>query len=170
MRLTPKRYEPGDDGLRFQDLTYHGNFRSMEPVPDGILGDKMMKSRAKSGCWRRSPRRTCCATSSRSTSSTTSTTTSPGTSGTCWSCARPRAYQRNDPAPGVRDPGLHARVLPLAGDPAHDHRRGGGAQGDHGHRRHARARRSARRSTRSTTGASAPSASAWAAAGCSRWR
>ncbi len=43
-----KRYEPGDNGLRFQDLTYTGNFKGMEPVPDGILGDRMMKSRAKS--------------------------------------------------------------------------------------------------------------------------
>lgn len=43
------RYEEGDDGLRFQDLTYTGNFVGMEPVTDGILGDKMMKSRAKSG-------------------------------------------------------------------------------------------------------------------------
>jgi hypothetical protein len=44
-----KRYEEQDDGLRFQDLTYTGNFVGMEPVTDGILGDKMMKARAKSG-------------------------------------------------------------------------------------------------------------------------
>ncbi|MDD7920196.1 hypothetical protein [Actinomycetospora callitridis] len=44
-----QRYEEGDDGLRFQDLTYTGNFVGMDPVTDGILGDKMMKSRAKSG-------------------------------------------------------------------------------------------------------------------------
>src|SRR4051812_32410776 len=44
-----QRYEEGDDGLRFQDLTYTGNFVGMDPVADGILGDKMMKSRAKSG-------------------------------------------------------------------------------------------------------------------------
>ncbi len=44
-----QRYEDGDDGLRFQDLTYTGNFVGMEPVTDGIKGDKMMKSRAKSG-------------------------------------------------------------------------------------------------------------------------
>ncbi len=43
-----KRYEPGDNGLRFQDLTYTGNFKGMEPVPDGILDDRMMKARAKS--------------------------------------------------------------------------------------------------------------------------
>ncbi|MEJ2867782.1 hypothetical protein WCD74_08405 [Actinomycetospora sp. OC33-EN08] len=44
-----KRYEEGDEGLRFQDLTYTGNFVGMEPVTDGIKGDQMMKSRAKSG-------------------------------------------------------------------------------------------------------------------------
>lgn len=44
-----KRYEPGDDGLRFQELTYTGNFVGMEPVTDGIKGDRMMKERAKSG-------------------------------------------------------------------------------------------------------------------------
>ena len=44
-----QRYEEGDNGLRFQDLTYTGNFVGMDPVTDGILGDKMMKSRAKSG-------------------------------------------------------------------------------------------------------------------------
>ncbi len=43
-----KRYQPGDNGLRFQDLVYVGNFKGMEPVPDGILGDRMMKARAKS--------------------------------------------------------------------------------------------------------------------------
>ncbi len=43
-----KRYQPGDEGLRFQDLTYIGNFKGMPPVPDGILGDRMMKARAKS--------------------------------------------------------------------------------------------------------------------------
>ncbi len=44
-----QRYEPDDDGLRFQDLQYEGNFTGMDPVPDGILGDKVMRSRAKSG-------------------------------------------------------------------------------------------------------------------------
>ena len=44
-----QRYEPSDDGMRFQDLTYIGNFHGMEPVTDGILGDKTMKARAKSG-------------------------------------------------------------------------------------------------------------------------
>ncbi len=43
------RYEPDDDGLRFQDLTYEGNFVGLEPVPDGSLGDKMMRRRAKTG-------------------------------------------------------------------------------------------------------------------------
>ena len=43
-----KRYDENDPGLRFQDLVYHGNFEDMEPVPDGILGDKIMKSRAAS--------------------------------------------------------------------------------------------------------------------------
>jgi hypothetical protein len=43
-----KRYQPGDDGLRFQDLLYVGNFKDMPPVPDGVLGDRMMKERAKS--------------------------------------------------------------------------------------------------------------------------
>lgn len=42
------RYEAKDDGLRFQDLIYKGNFKDMPPVPDGILGDKMMRSRARS--------------------------------------------------------------------------------------------------------------------------
>lgn len=44
-----QRYEEADEGLRFQDLTYTGNFVGLEPVTDGIKGDKMMKSRAKSG-------------------------------------------------------------------------------------------------------------------------
>lgn len=43
------RYEPDDDGLRFQDLEYTGNFTDLPPIPDGILGDKMLKERAKSG-------------------------------------------------------------------------------------------------------------------------
>jgi hypothetical protein len=43
-----KRYAAADAGLRFQDLTYMGNFKGQEPVPDGILGDKMLKQRAKS--------------------------------------------------------------------------------------------------------------------------
>lgn len=44
-----QRYEANDDGLRFQELVYQGNFKGMDPVPDGILGDKMMKERAKTG-------------------------------------------------------------------------------------------------------------------------
>ena len=43
------RYESDDDGLRFRDLTYEGNFVGLAPVPDGILGDKMMRRRAKTG-------------------------------------------------------------------------------------------------------------------------
>ncbi|WP_437882768.1 hypothetical protein [Pseudomonas sp. LRF_L74] len=43
-----QRYQPGDDGLRFQDLLYKGNFQDLPGVPDGILGDKIMRSRAKS--------------------------------------------------------------------------------------------------------------------------
>lgn len=43
-----KRYEADDEGLRFQNLEYIGNFKGMPPVPDGILGDRMMKERAKS--------------------------------------------------------------------------------------------------------------------------
>lgn len=42
-----KRYEAGDEGLRFQELEYFGNFKDMPPVPDGILGDRIMKERAK---------------------------------------------------------------------------------------------------------------------------
>jgi hypothetical protein len=44
-----QRYEEQDNGLRFQELTYTGNFVGMDPVTDGILGDKMMKERAKTG-------------------------------------------------------------------------------------------------------------------------
>ncbi|MDV8070732.1 hypothetical protein R4P64_29820 [Rhodococcus sp. IEGM 1366] len=43
-----KRYEPADDGLRFQELTFEGNFVGQEPLRDGILGDKVQKQRAKS--------------------------------------------------------------------------------------------------------------------------
>jgi len=43
-----ERYKAADDGLRFQDLTYQGNFKGLPPVPDGILGDKILRSRAKS--------------------------------------------------------------------------------------------------------------------------
>ncbi|WP_420120611.1 hypothetical protein [Nakamurella sp.] len=43
-----QRYDQADDGLRFQDLTYTGNFVGMEPVTDGIKGDKMLRERAKS--------------------------------------------------------------------------------------------------------------------------
>jgi len=43
-----KRYNPDDDGIRFQELTWIGNRPGLEPVPDGIIGDKMMKGRAKS--------------------------------------------------------------------------------------------------------------------------
>jgi hypothetical protein len=43
-----KRYDADDEGLRFQDLVYVGNFKGMDPVPDGILGDRVMRERAKS--------------------------------------------------------------------------------------------------------------------------
>ena len=43
-----KRYEADDDGLRFVDLTYVGNYTDMEPLPDGILGDRLIKERMKS--------------------------------------------------------------------------------------------------------------------------
>lgn len=42
------RYQEADEGLRFQDLVYQGNFKGMDPVPDGILGDRIMRQRAKS--------------------------------------------------------------------------------------------------------------------------
>ena len=42
------RYLEKDEGLRFQDLVYQGNFKDMPPVPDGILGDRIMRQRAKS--------------------------------------------------------------------------------------------------------------------------
>jgi hypothetical protein len=44
-----KRYQPDDDGLRYQELVYTGNFHGMEPVVDGIKGDKQLRARAKSG-------------------------------------------------------------------------------------------------------------------------
>ena len=43
-----KRYEADDDGLRFQPLLYQGNYDGMDPIPDGILGDKIIRSRMKS--------------------------------------------------------------------------------------------------------------------------
>jgi hypothetical protein len=48
------RYKSVDDGLRFQDLVYQGNFKGMDPVPDGILGDKILRQRAKSNVFRKS--------------------------------------------------------------------------------------------------------------------
>ncbi len=42
-----KRYEDGDEGVRFQSLVYTGNFTDLEPVPDGILGDRLMRRRMK---------------------------------------------------------------------------------------------------------------------------
>ena len=44
-----KRYQPDDEGLRFQPLLYQGNYTGMDPIPDGILGDKIIRSRMKSG-------------------------------------------------------------------------------------------------------------------------
>ncbi|HEY3650672.1 MAG TPA: hypothetical protein VGL33_22090 [Streptosporangiaceae bacterium] len=43
-----QRYEPDDNGLRFQELVFEGNFTGMEPIRDGIIGDKVLKQRAKS--------------------------------------------------------------------------------------------------------------------------
>jgi hypothetical protein len=42
------RYNESDDGLRFQDLEFVGNFVGQEPLLDGIIGDKVQKQRAKS--------------------------------------------------------------------------------------------------------------------------
>jgi hypothetical protein len=42
-----KRYEPSDNGLRFQSLVYTGNYTGMEPLPDGILGDRLIRQRMK---------------------------------------------------------------------------------------------------------------------------
>jgi hypothetical protein len=41
--------DPDDDGLRYQNLEYIGNFKGMPGVPDGIKGDRMMRERAKTG-------------------------------------------------------------------------------------------------------------------------
>lgn len=48
MSTYKQRYNESDNGLRFQELSYVGNFKDLPPVPDGILGDKIMKERAKS--------------------------------------------------------------------------------------------------------------------------
>jgi hypothetical protein len=40
--------DPDDDGIRFQNLEYIGNFHGQEPIPDGIKGDRMIRSRAQS--------------------------------------------------------------------------------------------------------------------------
>ncbi|MCU1479370.1 MAG: hypothetical protein JWQ19_156 [Subtercola sp.] len=40
------RYRDEDDGLRFQDLEFVGNFTGLPPLKDGILGDKVQKERA----------------------------------------------------------------------------------------------------------------------------
>lgn len=42
------RYRQEDDGLRFQDLDFLGNFVGQDAIKDGILGDKVQKQRAKS--------------------------------------------------------------------------------------------------------------------------
>lgn len=44
-----ERYEADDDGLRFSDLTWAGNRPGLDPVVDGISGEKVMRSRARSG-------------------------------------------------------------------------------------------------------------------------
>ena len=43
-----KRYEADDDGLRFQPLLYQGNYKGQDPIPDGILGDRIIRTRMKS--------------------------------------------------------------------------------------------------------------------------
>src|SRR6478609_1751139 len=43
-----ERYQPGDEGKRFQPLFYQGNFKTLDPVPDGILGDRLMRERMTS--------------------------------------------------------------------------------------------------------------------------
>jgi len=48
MTTYKQRYAAGDEGLRFQELSYVGNFKDMDPVRDGIIGDRTMRSRAKS--------------------------------------------------------------------------------------------------------------------------
>src|ERR1700712_3711453 len=40
------RYRDEDDGLRFQDLEFVGNFTGLPPLKDGILVDKVQKERA----------------------------------------------------------------------------------------------------------------------------
>ncbi|MFT4234666.1 MAG: hypothetical protein QM607_06680 [Microbacterium sp.] len=42
------RYQDEDDGLRFQELEFVGNFVGQEPLRDGIIGDKVQRQRAKS--------------------------------------------------------------------------------------------------------------------------
>ena len=79
-----RRYEPGDNGLRFQDLVYQGNFKGMEPVPDGILGDKIMKSRAKSKVLERVSKEDVLKDQFTIDDSTISTIIWRGTFGTCW--------------------------------------------------------------------------------------
>jgi hypothetical protein len=44
-----QRYEQDDDGLRFQQLLYTGNYTDLPPVPDGIAGDREMRKRMKTG-------------------------------------------------------------------------------------------------------------------------
>lgn len=43
-----QRYEPEDEGLRFVDIKFTGNYHKLDPLPDGILGDRMMRQRAES--------------------------------------------------------------------------------------------------------------------------
>ncbi len=42
------RYNEKDDGLRFQELEFIGNFTGQPPILDGIIGDKEQRRRAKS--------------------------------------------------------------------------------------------------------------------------
>ena len=44
-----QRYDEQDNGLRFQEMLYTGNHPELEPVRDGIIGDKVMRARARTG-------------------------------------------------------------------------------------------------------------------------
>ena len=168
IRATYKqRYQPDDDGLRFQELVFEGNFvghgTDARRHP-GRQGSKAARQEQgpREGQQAGRPRRP---VHPRRTQRPQQL---PGLEhlGRARHAGH-RGCLRHDPSPGVRDPRLHARVLPVARDSADDHRRGR-RPGHPGHRRRAPGARSAPRSTPCTTGPSARSASAWAAAVCSR--
>ena len=68
-----KRYEDGDEGLRFQTLKYTGNFTDLEPVPDGILGDRRMRERMKTGVLERVSREDVLTAAGKTTAAGTTT-------------------------------------------------------------------------------------------------